>query len=94
MDVKEAVTTAKQYVADLFSNEGVSNLGLEEVDYDEGEGVWNITLGFSRAWDNAPDGFASFAAQQLFATKRTYKIVRVKEQGGKVLSVRNRETIQ
>ena len=34
MDVKEAVNTAKAYVAELFANEGLSNLGLEEVEFD------------------------------------------------------------
>ena len=35
MDVKEAVTLAKNHITDLFAAEGIINLGLEEVEYDD-----------------------------------------------------------
>ena len=35
MDVKEAVGTAKKYVDDLFANESIANVGLEEVAFDD-----------------------------------------------------------
>ena len=44
IDVKKAVETAKRYVADLFANEGLANLGLEEVVYDDAHDRWRITL--------------------------------------------------
>ena len=44
---KKAVTLAKQYVGQLFADEGVTNLGLEEVEFDDEIGVWRATLGFS-----------------------------------------------
>ena len=53
MDVKAAVRTAKEYVADLLADEGIINLGLEEVVFDEGDGTWNVTVGFSRPWELA-----------------------------------------
>ena len=51
MDVKDAVNAAKTYVAQLFADEGLSNLGLEEVEFDDGSGAWRVTVGFSRPWD-------------------------------------------
>lgn len=84
IDVKQAVDLAKRYVADLFAQEGVTNLGLEEVVYDETHDRWRITLGFSRPWDQR--GLAAFAG-----VPRTYKVITI-DQTGAVLSVTNRET--
>lgn len=86
MDVKAAVDLAKTTVADLFAKEGVINLGLEEVEYDEAREQWRITVGFSRSWDN--QGTLSFALGNI---KRTYKVV-VIDKDGKTVSVKNRET--
>jgi len=35
MDVKEAVARAKTYLAELYSDERISNVGLEEVELDD-----------------------------------------------------------
>ena len=35
MDVKEAVAIAKRHVSHIFSEERITNLGLEEVEFDE-----------------------------------------------------------
>ena len=51
MDVKAAVALAKNHITDLFAQEGLTNLGLEEVEYDEVREQWRITVGFSRSWD-------------------------------------------
>ena len=34
MEVKQAVTMAKRYVIDLFEAEQITNVGLEEVEFD------------------------------------------------------------
>ncbi len=90
MDVKEAVDLAKKYVIDLFANEGIVNLGLEEVEFDDSDGVWNVTIGFSRPWDKLTGGLAALA--QVHASSRSYKVVRIHDQSRRVLSVKNRET--
>ena len=46
MDVKEAVNKATAAAGDLFGPEMLNNLQLEEVDFDEQAGTWQITLGF------------------------------------------------
>jgi len=51
MEVKEVVKIAKAYVADVFSAENPSNIGLEEIVFDEMGKCWKITVGFSRPWD-------------------------------------------
>ena len=39
MDVKEAVQAARSYIADVFGSEKISNMGLEEVEFDDSEGA-------------------------------------------------------
>jgi hypothetical protein len=91
MDVKEAVQAAKHYVSDLFSDEGASNLRLEEVEFDGDAGTWNITVGFSRrAKQEAANGVAA-ALAPLFRIEQDLKVVRIDDKDERVLSVRNRE---
>jgi len=76
MDVKEAVARAKSYVADLFQSEQIRNLGLEEVEFDEKEKAWFVTIGFSRPWEQA-----GFVAQAGLTEPRALKIVRISDDG-------------
>jgi len=86
MDVKQAVATARTYIGELFADEGVTNLGLEEVEYDEPQGEWRVTLGFSRPWDTTPSGFS--AMTQLNPQRpRSFKVVRVSDRSESVISV-------
>jgi hypothetical protein len=85
MKAKEAVEIAKNTVADLFAKEGVTNLGLEELEYDDVHDIWRITIGFSRSWDSH-QGISALAG----VLRRTYKIVAI-DKDGKALSVKNRE---
>lgn len=88
MDVKEAVAAAKTYVGELFAQEGISNLGLEEVEFDEQGREWRVTVGFSRPWDMV-GGWAALAQGQP-NPRRSYKIVRISDTTGTVISVTNR----
>lgn len=90
MDVKEAVNTAKTYVAELFANEGLSNLGLEEVEFDDSTGAWKVTVGFSRPWDRVPTAIVAIA--QGASPPRSYKVVRIDDATGRVVSVKTRES--
>ena len=90
MDVKEAVTTAKKYLLEIYADESITNLGLEEVVFDNG--TWNVTLGFSRPWDRPVTNPIITSASGLFSGQpRSYKVVAISEATGKVLSVKNRE---
>ena len=86
MDVKEAVRTAKEHVVEIFSDEPIQNVGLEEVEFDESNQVWVVTVGFSRSWDRSRDLFRALGEHAV----RTFKIVRVKDENGRVLSVKHR----
>ncbi len=90
MDVKAAVALAKQQISDLFADEGIKNLGLEEVEYDDAEGIWQVTIGFSRPWDEPRNALAALAGQNSY-WRRAYKVVRIDEGTSTVLSVKSLE---
>ncbi|MGE0259698.1 MAG: hypothetical protein AB7H71_08870 [Alphaproteobacteria bacterium] len=84
MEVREAVALAKRYVGELFVDEPIGELGLEEVEFDESSGTWLITIGFLRNWSRG--GIEAFAPK-----KRDYKVVRILDADKKMISVKNRE---
>ena len=90
MQVNEAVSLAKQYVKDVFANEKIAALGLEEVEWDDKTGTWSVTIGFSRPWDEAPDTFGAKLAG-LAPRRRDHKVVRIIDSDKRVISVKNRE---
>ena len=91
MGAKEAVRAAKEHIADLFQDEGVMDVGLEELDYRDGDpGVWEITIGFRRVW-RGPDPIGNpLAVLSGRTSPRTYKIVRISDDG-EVLSLKHRQ---
>ena len=87
MDVKEAVRTAKAYLVDLFEDEQITNVGLEEVLFDEESAVWKITIGFSRSWDLKGPLSVTMAGA---SPDRSYKMLSISDATGKVESLRDR----
>ena len=87
MDVKEAVHTAKKHVAEIFADEAIANVGLEEVEFDELNGVWAITIGFSRSRGRVGDVIRAMDGDMA----RTFKVVRMEDRSGRVQSVRYRD---
>jgi hypothetical protein len=94
MDVKDAVVVAKKWVQDILADEDVQNVGLEEVEYDEEDRAWHVTVGFSRRWNSPKDGQLTGLAAALAVTqpalKRAYRVVTVNDSDGKVISMRRR----
>jgi len=94
IDVKNAIQIALDYVSEVYWRESIRNLGLEEVEFDETSGVWEITVGFSREWDRQSEALPSplpdFYTLPGNPLERTYKTVRIAAETGKVLSVKSR----
>ena len=88
MDVKEAARTAKDYLTDLFADESITNVGLEEIEFDEFDNVWKITVGSSRPWDqrNALVAIMGSDGRPI----RSYKVVRINDDDGMVMSLTDR----
>jgi hypothetical protein len=89
MNVNEAIAAAKDYVKTIYADEQVSHLGLEEVEYDDGFGRWNITLGFSRPWNRPSAVVAGLeAVRTMSPLRRSFKVVTIASDG-KVISMKN-----
>ena len=87
MDVKEAAKLAKEYVADLFADEAINNVGLEEIELGPDCRFWVVTVGFSRPWDHG--GLATITVGQK-GLRRSYKVLRIDNHSGNVESVKDR----
>ena len=88
MNVKDIVKYAINHINDLFADENISNLGLEEVEFNSDIGEWEVTVGFSRPWDYPKGSLATITGEGK--ANRTYKIITVKDISGEVISVKNR----
>lgn len=78
MDVKEAVQTARDYVADLFADEGITDIQLEEVLLTDLEDDVQITIGFIRPWGEDTGELVERLGLQR---ERTYKVVHIGDDG-------------
>jgi hypothetical protein len=101
MDVTEAVDRAKHEIVRAFADESLRNLGLEEVEFEElgpERGIWKVTVGFSRPWDREiPLETGSGVSVLSFRTtpgplSRSYKVVRIADPDGRVLSIKDRKS--
>lgn len=90
IDVRQAVKTAIIYVKEVFEEEHLSNVGLEEVVYNDSDHLWEVTVGFSRPW-NYPKTSALTPFDVKPQPVRDYKIVFMKE-GGDVIKIENRNS--
>ena len=87
MDVKEAVRRAKNYLDDLYQAEEIANVGLEEVVFEDMSNTWKVTIGFSRPWDYRN---ALTAALGNGGPARSYKVLRIDDDSGRVESLTDR----
>lgn len=93
MDVKEAVRAAKTWILDVMEDEHPSNLGLEEVEYNDEKRVWKITLGFSRPWNSPrspPNNLLAIAATEIPLHKRAYRTIVVDDRNGEVKAMQRK----
>jgi hypothetical protein len=77
MNMKDAVTAAKQHICDVFAADFPQNIRLEGFLYDDHLMVWSLTIGFALSGD--ADG----------QEPRVTKLVRVSEANKSVLSIRD-----
>lgn len=92
MQAQQAILNAKAYVAEFFGTEDAINIGLEELEFDEMNDAWNVTIGFSRPW-NAIGSVLSQALAAARLADRTYKVVQVSNKDGSLIAIRNRDVL-
>lgn len=84
--LNEAVERAKTWLRATLAGESISNLGLEEVEH--GPGYWNVTVGFSRPWDEARNAVTVLTGAVIL--QRTLKTITVDEQTGEIVAMKTR----
>lgn len=92
MDVKDAVKTAKAYISELLKDEGMSDLGLEAVEFDEGHDLWRVTLGFSRPWNSLKGPLANIAGST--PAKRAYRVIEIRDKSGQVVAMKRDQLVE
>lgn len=89
MELKDAVKTAKSIIIDLFADEDIDQVGLEEVVYSPTSETWKVTIGFRRPWTKRTTGGLLSGGSSGVAA-RWYKQVEL-SQGGELRAVTDRE---
>ncbi len=85
MDVQQAVSSAREYILAIFSDELSDKPTLEEVWFDDNEREWCVTFGLKRS---AAKAFGSLVLPF------DYKVVRLSDTDGKPISIRDRSAIR
>ena len=89
MDVKQAVGIAKRWLVDVLDDEQIINLGLEEVEHDATNGVWTITLGFTRPWLTTRNLLSGITGDP--STRRDFRTLTVDSATGEVKGMKRFE---
>lgn len=87
-DIHLVVRTAKQYIAELYHDEEIMYIGLEEVYFDHETGRWQVTIGFARPWDGI--GGRNPITRDAGLGARSYKVVGIDDATGQAESIRDR----
>lgn len=94
MDVKDAVKLAKEYVSEVYSEESIRDLGLEETEFDEAAGEWTITIGFRRPFERRiqkqDNSISSIFRPNAGYENRWYKSVQINSESGKIVRMLDR----
>jgi len=90
IDLKQAIRVAKAQVADMLEGESYSQLGHEEVKYDDRNDEWLITLGLNRPWNIEKEARGSIAyglPTSITRQLRSYKKIRIDGKTGRFISM-------
>ncbi len=93
MDAREAVRTARRYVSELFADDEIGRVDLEEVDFENESDLWKITVSFTRPNDR-PELVETIVPGHPLAdvtpVRRSYKVVNIDDASGIVTSLKHR----
>jgi hypothetical protein len=92
VDAKGAVQAAVRYLTEMYSNEEIADVLLEEIDTSKSGASWLVTLSFYRP--KAP--FAAGTLGQILGvdvSKRQYKVINVDKNTGEIHSMKMRARV-
>ena len=93
MDARQAVRTARQYVTELFADDEIGRVDLEEVDFEIESDAWKITVSFTRPNDRPElleDIIPGHPLADATPVRRSYKVVNIDDASGSVTSLKHR----
>ena len=90
MDAREAVGASRSYLAKLYREEEIDDVGLEEIEFDEASSMWSVTIGFSPPGTAGLPPFANMPPPVIQAATRSYKVLRIDDSSGRVDSIEDR----
>ena len=91
MIATEAVQAAKEYILELFGDEKIARVGLEELEFRSEDAMWEVTIGFQRLWQfDSPARSGTVLLPPRPNAARTYKTVCMRDDGT-VVSLKHRD---
>lgn len=93
MTPKQAIALAKAWILDIFADEGIIDVTLEEVRFDDEREHWLITIGFYRPVSEAAARAVIPLVGALVGTPRmrkAFKTVRIDNKNAAVLGIEHR----
>jgi hypothetical protein len=88
IDVKQAVKIATEFVKDVLSSEKIDRITLEEVELDETQSNWYITLAVGTVVRADPFSLLSGKTPEL---RVRYKVIKINADSGQVISMKIRK---
>lgn len=88
MERVEAVQAAKQYAKEVFGDEDISRIRLEEINYDAVKDEWQITVGFT--YQGAPTQLQQNLGVERIYGNRQYKVVHIRDSDGEFVGLTDR----
>lgn len=90
MTAKEAVDRAREYFWEFFSDQVVENVLLEELDFNESQNTWEVTIGFDigRKSIKQPsrNALAALAHQELTPIRESRQFI-LEDDGGQLVKM-------
>ncbi len=84
VDIREAAQAALQFMRDIYEEDDLDKLGVEEVERDTENGHWLVTVGVGGA---KPASTMSVVEGE--GVDRHYKVIQIDAESGAVISMRN-----
>lgn len=96
VSVKDAVTSAKRAMAELYHDDPLKGLALEEIELTtkDGKEIWEVTLGFYRvrSVEVKTNHLSAIFEPQREVENRAYKIIEIDGETGQFLKMGMRRT--
>jgi hypothetical protein len=86
--IKQAVATAYDFLQDIYEEQNISDVMLEEIDSSHDDKYWLVTLGFNREQPSVTP-LQALSLQKNMG--RVYKVIKVDKKKGKSVSMHIRE---